>query len=260
MRRDEDYKAELLRIIQKHIDRNPRSAQHLIGPSGAGGCERKVAWQLAYGAAESGRPGGYASFKGTTMHAEYDTIFKATTDHMLLPDGSPRFLSDLKLPQVSPSIAGGTLDLFDALWGRVIDFKFPGDGTMDKARSGTVSETYETQIQLYGLGAQEMGLQVHSVGLLYMPMCGDNLHGKSVLHLWDFDPEKAWTAIRNVERIQNMLLVAPSVHRVLELMPTKSDFCQSCPVYIGNGDRRAMCPGSSISNRIVDTSTNPFAR
>ncbi len=259
MKRDEDYKADLLRIVQKHIDRNPRSSQQLIGPSGAGGCQRKVAFQLAYGAAESGRPGGYASFKGTTMHSEYDAIFKATAETMTLPDGSPRFLSDLKLPQVSPSIAGGTLDLFDALWGRVIDFKFPGDGTMDKARAGTISSTYETQIQLYGLGAQQMGLTVHSVALLYMPMCGDNLHAKSVLHLWDFDPEMAWAAIRSVERIQNMLQVA-SPRAVMEVMSTKSDFCQSCPCFVGGGDRRAICPGASPGNRSVNSDKDPFSR
>lgn len=255
---DEHYKKELLGLIQEGIDKHPRSAQSLMGPSEAGDvCERKIAWKLAYGGA-SNRPGGYAAAKGTIVHAWLDQeVFGVSP--LTKPDGSPRFMSDLKLKPMSPLIAGGTLDLYDSLHATVVDFKIPGDATMEKARSGNMSPTYLAQIQIYGTELKLMGYPVSKVGLLFLPMCGDSLHNKAVYRYWNLDESIAWGAIKRIERIQNMLQVAPP-QKVLEVLPTASSFCQSCSAFSGSGDRRAMCPGATPGNRSVNSSKDPFAR
>lgn len=253
---DPPYATEILGIIQQKINEHPRSAQKMVGPSEIGGCERKLAWKLAYGG-DDDRPGGWASHKGTIMHSWLDEVFKGVDRFM--PDGTQRFFSDMKLDQVSPYVNGGTLDLYDRLHERVIDWKVPGDGTMDKARSNNLARGYYVQAQTYGLGLQQMGYPVQSVALFFLPQAGDELHKKAVLRCWKFDPDVAWAAIQNVERLQAMLTVAPP-RKVLEIATTISDFCQSCRAFTGNGDRRAMCPGSSAGNRSVNIDTNPFSR
>ncbi len=253
---DEVYKQEILRIIQDKMDEHPRSAQKMVGPSEIGGCERKLAWKLAYGG-DGNRPAGFASLKGTIMHSWLDETFKGVARFM--PDGSQRFFSDLKLDPIVPNVNGGTLDLYDLLYETVVDWKVPGDGTMDKARAGNLAMGYYVQAQTYGLGLHQTGRPVRRVGLAFLAQCGDDLHKKAVFRFWPFAPDVAWAALRNVERIANMLQVA-SPYKVMEVSKTMSDFCQSCPAYVGNGDRRAMCPGATPGNRAVNSDKNPFAR
>lgn len=253
---DPVYFQELLGIIQTKINEHPRSAQAMVGPSEVGGCERKLAWKLAYGGDED-RPGGWASAKGTVVHAWLDEIFKGSD--RLMPDGSQRFFSDMKLDQVSQHVHGGTLDLYDLLYQRVVDWKVPGDGTMDKARANNLARGYYVQTQIYALGLKRMGYPVTSTALAFLPMCGDDLHKKAVFRVWKYDESVALEGLARVDRIQAMLAVA-SPRKVMEIATTLSDFCQSCPAFTGNGDRRAMCPGSSNTNRSVNPDANPFSR
>lgn len=253
---DKVYRDELLAVIQAKIDEHPRSSQVEIGPSEIGGCMRKVAWKLAYGGA-SDREGGWAAHKGTLVHAWLDETFSGADRFM--PDGSPRFFSDLKLPKSNEHVNGGTLDLYDLLHQIVIDFKAPGDWTMKAVRSGAVSEGYYVQIMVYAYGLERQGLPVQRVALLFLPMAGDDLHGVArgaILLTWPYDRQVALDAFAGVERIKNMLAVAP-VSKVLAVMETKADFCSSCPAFTGNGDRRAMCPGV-IAKPVKQESTDPF--
>jgi hypothetical protein len=253
---DEPYKHELLGIIQEGIDKHERSHQVQVGPSEVGGCARKLVWKLAYGGDGEG-PGGWAAHKGTLMHAWLDEQYKECG--RLMPDGTERFMSDMKLTPVSPDVAGGTLDLYDRLHQRVVDWKVPGDGTMDKARANTLSRGYFVQAQIYAYGLVSAGHSVTSVGLMFLAQCGDDLHKKAVARFWKYDERVAQMAFEHVARYRKLLEIAP-VSKVLAMAPTMSDFCQNCPVYMGNGDRRAMCPGSTKSSRVVDRDNNPFAR
>lgn len=253
---DELYRAEILTIIQQKIDEHPRSAQQLLGPSGVGGCERKVGWSLAYGSA-SDAPGGWAAHKGTVLHGWLEETFSEAERHM--PDGSQRFFTELALPSSAPDIlAGGTCDMYDALYQRTIDWKAPGDWTMGHARSGDLAESYYVQAQVYGAHCLLMGKPVQTVSIMYLPMAGDDLHGKSkgaVYWVWDFDPSVAENRVGNLRRIRNMLDVAP-VADVLSILETKSDFCSGCPAFIGSNDRRGTCPGAGAT--IPAPHSNPF--
>jgi hypothetical protein len=133
---------------------------------------------------------------------------------------------------------------------------------MKNVRNAQLSETYYIQTQVYGLGLEEAGYKVSRVALMFLPMCGDELHGAArgaVFRYWDYDRSVALAAIDNVKRIKHMIDVA-GVTKVMEVLPKKADFCSSCPAFIGNNDRRAVCPGAEVSKPIkkIDPS-NPFS-
>lgn len=251
------YRTEILTIIQNKIDEHPRSAQQEIGPSGVGGCERKVAFSLAYGAATEG-PGGWAAHKGTVLHGWLDETF--SSEELKMPDGSARFLTEIKLKSGSPNVSGGTCDMYDRLKQAVVDWKLPGDYTVSKVRTGDVNPAYYIQANVYGYHSTLMGLPVSTVNLAFLPMAGDDLWGTAkgaIFCTWDYDESVAKDAIANVDRIRTMLDLAPA-NKVIEGMATRSDFCSSCPAYVGSSDRRGTCPGAAV--QIPKPSAgNPFA-
>lgn len=256
---DPIYRASILQIIQAKIDQHPRSAQIQIGPSEVGGCPRKVGFKLSYGG-ESSRPGGWAAYRGTVLHAEMDDVFKSDLAP-LMPDGvTQRFFSDLKLAPVCDWVNGGTLDLYDALFETVIDWKFPGSYSIDLVRKGKVSEGYYTQAQIYGLGLEQTGQRVSRVALMFLPIATDDLHGTArgaIFKYWDYDRAVAWEAIEKIAAIKR-LIDALGPKDAIEILPKRSDFCASCPASATSGDRRATCPG--VSGRAeTQTNPNPFA-
>lgn len=254
---DKVYRDELLGIVQGQIDKHPRSAQKEIGPSEVGSCQRKVAWKMAHGG-DSDAQGGWAAAKGTLIHAWLDETFSGIDRFM--PDGGQRFFSDLKLAKTNPNVNGGTLDLYDLLQQTVIDFKCPGDWTMKSVRNGTISEGYYIQTMIYGYGLEMTGRPVSRVALLFLPMAGDDLHSVArgaILLTWPYDRQVALDAFARIQRIRDMLDVAP-VRKVLEVMEIKSDFCSSCPVHISSGDRRAFCQGT-VTRPVRQETDNPFA-
>lgn len=260
-KKDPVYRGMLLGMMQAVIDQHPRSAQQMVGPSEVGTCERKLAWKLCYGSAD-GQPGGWAAHRGTVLHEWCDKHVFGPAD-MFMPDGSQRFFSDMSLDSVHPHIHGGTTDLYDRLLETVVDLKFPGDWSMDKVKAGDFSTDYYVQAMQYAYHLIQMGYKVSRTALLVMPACGDDLHGPrkgAEFVYWDYDESVAVEAMKRVDRIISMRDSGAPVSRILKMMDTQNSFCQGCPVYVGNGDRRAMCPGATVKNRVVDRSENPFAR
>jgi hypothetical protein len=236
--RDPEYREELLGFVQDALDTmNVRGRQQILGPSEIGGCLRGLAWKMAKGASDGG-PQGWAAGKGVVFH---DWL-----DKDVFGKQGPRFQSNLKLPQVVPWVAGGTLDAYDSRPDEtIIDFKLPGDPSMEKARRGKPPEGYYVQINAYGLGALKMGLPVKRVALLYLPMCGDDLHGDAKgasLLTWPFDPQVAVDHYREVKKIDDMLAIQP-LSEVMAALPTKEDFCHSRPCWTGNKHPDAICRG-----------------
>lgn len=252
--RDPEYRRELLGYFQEAMDRHPRGKQQMLGPSEIGGCPRGLAWKLRHGAAD-GKPQGWAAHKGVQLHK--------WADEEVFAPRAPRFLSDLALPQVVPWVAGGTLDLYDSRPEEaVIDMKFPGDPSIVKARRGKPPEAYYVQISAYGLGLMKLGYAVKRMALFYGPMCGDDLHGEAkgaVLLTWPFDPQPALDHFKEVKRIQDMLAVAP-LGKVMEVLPTKDDFCHSRNCWVGNHHPDAICRGHRTGGATRTKSfDNPFS-
>lgn len=235
--RDPEYREELLTLFQEAMDRHPRGKQQMLGPSEIGGCPRKIAFKIKYGVGDGGRQG-WAAHKGVQLHKwAHEEVFDRQ---------APRFLSDLSLPQVVDWVHGGTLDLIDTRPPvTVIDFKFPGDPSIEKARRGKPPEDYFVQVQAYAAGAMKSGIPVERVALFYAPMCGDDLHGAAkgaVLLTWPVDLKVAIDHFREIKRIQDLVSEKP-FGEVMELLPTKDSFCHGCPNWTGNRDIRALCHG-----------------
>lgn len=138
----------------------------------------------------------------------------------------------------------------------------PGDWTMKNVRSGKLSEGYYVQAQTYAttLMRNDPTMKVSRIALMFLPMCGDNLKGAgggAVFRYWDYDPTVCDEAMANVARIKNMLAVA-TPQKVMEVLPKKSDFCQSCAAFVGSGDRRAVCPGVTPQRAKTNPNANPF--
>lgn len=252
------YRAELLKIVQMRIDEHPRSQQTQIGPSEIGGCASKVAFKITYGGdGGDDDEGGWAAAKGTQLHSWFDDIYKGTD--RLMPDGSQRFFSDLKLPPVVDFVNGGTLDLYDALYQRVVDWKFPGDWSMKQTRGGKVSPGYFVQTMVYGYGLEQTGRPVSEVGICWCPMNGDDLHGTArgaILKLWDYDRQIALDAIERVAAIKR-LVDKVGFAAAFDMLEKTSDFCSGCPAFHANADRRATCQG--VTGRAVKNSNDPFS-
>lgn len=254
---DPFYRQELLGHIQAVIDEHPRSAQAQVGPSEIGGCQSKLAWKLAYGG-ESHRQGGWAAHKGSVLHGWLDqAVFSKGPS--LMPDGTQRWHSDMKLNPVCEWVNGGTLDLYDRLQQCVIDFKLPGQHTMDSVRGGKLSVGYFIQSQVYGLGLEKMGYPISKTALLFLPMAGDDIHGTArgaVLRIWDYDRAVAEEAIERVAATKRLIdKVGPQ--EAIAMLPKISDFCSSCPAHASSNDRRAVCPG--VTGRAISIqSADPF--
>lgn len=255
-KQDGIYRGELLKVIQHKIDEHPRSQQVQIGPSEIGGCASKVAFKVTYGGSGDDDEGGWAAAKGTVLHAWLDETFKGVDRFM--PDGSQRFFSDLKLPPIIDDVNGGTLDLYDFLYHRVIDWKLPGDWSMKQVRGGKVSVGYYVQTQVYGLGLKRTGKPVSEVGIMWLPMNGDDLHGVArgaILKLWDFNEEVALEALERVKAIKRLIEVV-GFAAAFDMLEKTSDFCSGCPAFHAQSDRRATCQG--VTGRAVKDSSNPF--
>lgn len=251
------YRAELLQHIQNTINSHPRSAQAEIGPSEIGGCETKVAWKVTHGG-DADHDGGWAAAKGSVLHKWLDEEVFAKGPS-LMPDGTQRWYSDMKLDAVSEHVNGGTLDLYDRLYQRVLDFKLPGSWSVKQVRGGATSRGYWIQAQVYGLGLERMGYPVQEVGILWLPMDGDSLHETArgaILKLWDFDRQVAIDALERVAAIKR-LVAAVGLPEAMEVLPKMSDFCSGCPAFHAQADRRATCPG--VTGRAVKDNSNPFS-
>lgn len=250
--RDPEYRSELLGYFQEAMDRHERNKQQALGPSEIGGCPRGIAWKLSMGAAD-GSPNGWAAHKGTVMHD--------WADKEVFAGKAPRFMSNLSLPQVVPWVAGGTLDLYDVAKKTVIDFKFPGDPSIIKARRGKPPEGYYVQVNTYALGLIKMGHPVDRVALFYGPMCGDDLHGEAkgaVLLTWPVNLQVAADHLRQVKQIQDSLKTS-SLAEVMESLPTTDDFCMNRPCWTGNRHPQAICHGHRKSGAKLRNPENPYS-
>lgn len=212
-----EFRDFLLAPMYEAMGSQARNGQAKPGPSGVGGCRRKLAHQLLYQDEFVPAPSGWAAMKGTVLHAWYDELCS----------GREGWFSDLALPASVECITGGKLDLY--VDRRIVDLKAPGTSTMKEARAGRLSNGYFVQTQVYGLGAEMLGLVVEKVGLLFVPMCGDNLDD-AIYWEWDYDPSVARSALADAERIVELRKSMPRAE-VLAAMPTRSDFCQGCAAF-----------------------------
>lgn len=227
------YRDVLLDRIGQAIEaRDTRSKQGRVGPSELGGCERRLAYRLAHGA-QLNRGDRWRPQVGTAVHAWLEGAFSS--------DEGARWLTELRVTvgQVGEQAIAGSLDLFDRLEGRVVDWKVVGPTTLRSAAGGHASAKYHGQIQLYGLGAENhFGPgSVTSVSLAFLPSAGTL--DQAVLLTWPYDRAVGEALVARAHRLAMLLTLAP-VEAVLSLASITEDYCGSCPVLAAG-----HCPGAS---------------
>lgn len=231
----------LLSPIRRDMANQQRNAQVKPGPSSVGGCQRKLAFAILYPELKVSTPSGWASTRGTVLHAWYDALVKSDPE-------CATWKSNLKLPSVVEAVTGGSLDLFVGT--TVVDEKYPGDWSMKKVTAGEVSFTYYGQIQTYGLGAEMLGLTVERVGLLFVPVAGDDLD-RTIYLEWDYDRPTAIKLLSEAERIRREGQ-AGDRRAILDAATTKDDWCSSCDALLAG-----MCPGETKSRGAWRPRTTP---
>lgn len=183
------FKAELVAMLREHSASQPRSQQRRLGPSEIGHpCDRKIALSIADAPrCNDGAGDPLPSLVGTSAHSLMERLLHRYNDRHGL-----RFLIEQRV-YPAPSF-GGTMDAYDLATGCVIDWKFPGNSTMTKVRrTDDPGPVYRTQAHLYGMGAANLGLDVQTVRLVFIPRAGF----ATGIHVWEqpYDPEIAQAAL-----------------------------------------------------------------
>lgn len=229
-------RAGIINRINEYGANRPRQLQKAVGCSSLGtDCDRKLGYQvLGLNGARKSKPG-WAATIGTAIHTYLETVF-ASDDNYLTEQPVTVTHKTLKVP--------GTVDLYVKDQCAVIDFKLVGETTLRKAKAGQLSRQYAVQVQLYGLGLQQAGHKVKTVGVLFLPRNKelDDAH----LVTMPFDPKIATMALDRFK------LISDAVNRngvtALEDLDTEDAPCVWCDWFDPAAKELATgCPGKPLT-------------
>lgn len=266
--------ADLTRMVRWAAHHSGRSQQRDLGPSEIGHpCDRKMAYKMG-GARRRTYSEPLPAFLGTGGHAaledaatrwegqDPDAIEKAEQN----PDDvdakrraalapyrtNPRYITETKV--TVPGLAdGGTLDLFDTWLKTVIDHKWVGGWSLDRARRHGPPDTYRYQAHTYGLGWHfTHGTPPEHVAIAFWPRENSNTYGTKAaldyLYVWS-EPYRPELAARALARVKDMrrrtegmdLADHPELAGAFDTVPGD---CRFCDWYVpGSDDLRKGCPG-----------------
>lgn len=214
---------ELAEIITNAGIYTPRSQQVYMGPSEIGQeCIRKMAYKLLdWEKANESVGGNWAAQIGTAIHSHLEGIFAKYPE---------RFEVEQKV-QIRANLSG-TVDLFDKEKGYVLDWKTTSPAGVKAKRSEGATSQQITQVQLYGYGKAQQGVQVNKVGLIFLPTGGQitDMH----IELYDYDESAALSALARLDSVYELLstIDVEENPQMWPLIPaTPSRMCMYCPYY-----------------------------
>jgi len=214
---------ELGGIISEASKWSPRSQQVYIGPSEVGQeCVRRLAYKLLdWDKANESGGGSWAANVGTAIHSFLEGIFST------MPD---RYEVEQKV-KIRANLSG-TIDLFDIEKGYVLDWKTTSPAGVKAKRSEGANAQQITQVQLYGYGKAQQGVQVNKVGLVFLPTGGsiEDMH----IELFDYDEQAALDALARLDSVYSLLstIDVETTPAMWPLIPaTPSRMCMYCPYY-----------------------------
>ena len=213
---------ELASVITKAGTWTPRSKQTAIGPSEVGHpCTRRLAYKLT-GADKVNEISSstWSAQVGTAIHAYLADVF----------GGIEGYEVEQKV-QITDSLAG-TIDLYDAARGIVMDWKTTGSSGLAQRKREGATDQQLVQTMLYAYGKAKSGANVTQVALIYLPTSGDinDMH----VALYDYDESIALEALGRLEAIQALTsqLDLPNNPQMWEMVPKVSDrLCSYCPYF-----------------------------
>lgn len=231
---------DILDVIRGAIAGHQRSLQTAVGASELGGCERRLAGRIIYGKAEERDiDGRWRPQVGTWVHDGLGPVF---VEHNRKNNNPPRWLTDHR---VKAGPIPGSLDLYDALLYRVIDFKVTGQTTRDRAVRGNIDDRYEVQVDTYALGLESEGFRVDRVALLMLPASGSL--SESVWYERGYNRDRAITAIGRYQALKAKADLASTLpeaqadalrRSIVEQAEPTEDHCPRCPLFGG------LCAGA----------------
>lgn len=233
--------SELAEFIRDASNNAPRSLQTTLGPSEAGiPCDRRLAYKLAGWAQPNGGGDPLASIIGTGFHSWAAEAFAR-------PELAGRFLVEQHLTIAPPLIPGGSCDLYDTFYDRVLDWKVVGKSSYDKYRKQGPRAQYVAQAHLYGLGWEIAGRTPKEVAIVVVPRQSARL---ADIWVWTapYDRNAAVQAIQRVGTVKQ-LVTALNVREQpgnFALIPaTPGHECTYCPQYRpGSKNLGDGCPGN----------------
>lgn len=158
---------ELIDIIRWADAGSPRSIQRNIGPSEIGSpCDRRIGYRLAEVPAVNTIHDPWAAIVGTAVHAWLEKALKA----YIRQAPAQEWLTEQKL-QVDQFVFGHS-DLYHIPTATVIDYKTAGPDAMKHYVKDGPGQDYVIQVNLYGMGYENLGWPVRNVMLLFLPRAG----------------------------------------------------------------------------------------
>lgn len=213
---------ELSAIITKAGTWTPRSKQTAIGPSEVGHpCTRRLAYKLS-GADKVNEISSstWAAQVGTAIHAYLADVF----------GGLEGYEVEQRV-QITDTLAG-TIDLFDAARGIVMDWKTTGSSGLAQRKREGATDQQLVQTMLYAYGKAKAGATVTQVALIYLPTSGDinDMH----VALYDYDESIALDALARLTAVQALTagLDLPNNPQMWAMVPKVADrLCSYCPYF-----------------------------
>lgn len=214
---------EITNIITEASRYSPRSQQVYIGPSEVGQeCVRRLAYKLLdWEKANESGGGSWAANVGTAIHSFLEEIFSKYPE---------KYEVEQKV-QIRANLSG-TVDLYDIEKGYVLDWKTTSPAGVKAKRSEGATSQQITQVQLYGYGKAQQGVQVNKVGLIFLPTGGQitDMH----IELFDYDESAALSALARLDSVYELLSTVDVEEnpQMWPLIPaTPSRMCMYCPYY-----------------------------
>lgn len=249
---DTELRDLIIDIVLEYEKTRPRSQQVALGPSEIGDpCPRKLAYKIS----RFPEPMSYVddpwyAMMGTAMHETFGKVLERENEKAKAFYEKPPWLIEQRVT-VRTGIDGtleGSLDAYNWLMQRVIDWKLVGKTAHTKYRRHGPSKVYHTQIQAYGVGARRHGLIVDKVSIAFLPRFASI---SEALYVWTgpFKPEIVDQALKRLDIITELVrqlnpLAYPERFRDIKSVP--SDDCRLCPWLRPGADTGETCPGNLV--------------
>lgn len=235
---EDAVKARIKEVIRWADSQDARTLQVGLGPSELGEeCERKLAYRIAGIQGKNIYMDPWKAIVGTAIHKWLEDAVNAYQDRYKLHE----FVTEATVP-IDPMIQGHS-DLFwrNCVW----DYKSKGKDKLKHFKLHGPTDKEIDQIQLYGLGQQNLGRKVEYVGIIALPR--DGWLEDIVVWADRYDDRYARSILQRPYNIAERLLESEPVD--WERIPAQpSRLCGFCPFYRGGGPADSTgCPGDTQS-------------
>lgn len=200
-----------------------RSAQAHLGPSEIGSvCDRKLVFKLKgfKPVAHGGGPK-WPAIVGTGVHTWMEGMSQ------WLDSDRGRFLIEHHVTIIKDELEG-TLDLYDRMNKRVIDWKAPSARAVRKYKLEGAGAQYRTQGQLYALGLAMQGEDPREIAIVFMARDAASIDQGIHVETFPYKPSEAHAAVDKYKRLRDLAL---NVESALEVDATPTNLCSYCPFF-----------------------------